>query len=110
MTWYRLNIALRSAELDAKLDEYRDFVQGAIARLGGRDMTARVYCERGSVDATVFIEIVGQQPSWLMLRMMRFEIIEAPPSATLELLGEVANGRAVITPDTPGAAGGIRSV
>ncbi|MEO8504718.1 MAG: hypothetical protein ABI609_12540 [Acidobacteriota bacterium] len=108
MAWYRLNLPLKSAELDEKLDEYRDLVESAIARVGGGEMTARVYCDRRAAEAHVFLELEGRQPSWLTLRMMRLSSVEPPRGrAHLELLSEIANGIAKAPPE---AAGAVRSI
>jgi hypothetical protein len=95
MAWYRLNLPVRAEDLDGKLDEYRDMVQGAIARMGGRDMSARVYCARRPGGAAeVFLDIEGKQPPWYLLRLVRLEAIPEPPRSGLELLGEVVDGAA----------------
>ena len=97
MAWYRLNLPVRSADLDAKINQYRDTVQTMVARLGGRDMTARVYCRREIAgDAKIFLDIDGKQPAGFMLMLMRCEAIDAPPRDGLELLGEVADGGATL--------------
>ena len=98
MAWYQLNLPVRSADLDAKMNQYRDTVQTMVARLGGRDMTARVYCNRqASGDAKIFLEIDGKQPASFMLMLMRCQAIDAPPREGLELLGEVADGGATLS-------------
>jgi len=98
MAWYRLDLPVRSADLDAKINQYRDTVQTMVARLGGRDMRARVFCRReASGDAQVFLEIDGKQPASFMLMLMRCQAIDAPPRDGLELLGEVANGGATLS-------------
>jgi len=97
MAWYRLDLPLSSADLDSKINQYRDTVQTMVARLGSRDMMARVYCSRQpSGTAEIFLEIDGKQPAGFLLMLMRCRAIDAPPRAGLELLGEVADGGATL--------------
>lgn len=95
MAWYRLNLPVQAAELDARIDEYRALVESAVARLGGRDMSARVYSRReASGHAQIFLEVSGRQPSWFVLKLIRCEAAPEPPRGELTLLGEVVDGAA----------------
>jgi hypothetical protein len=98
MTWYRLNLPIDASELDARLDQYRDVVQQAIARIGARDLVARIYCTRDPRGgAEIFLDLEGRQPGWMLLKMMRCERLGGPPSEPLELLGEVVDGAASVS-------------